>query len=176
VKLEHDWYPADVPATVSLGARSWLYSSYAFLHFASTRPRAVTIGDDTGVYVGTLFDLGPNGSVEIGRFCSIVGPIISTDARVAIGDFVLIAHAVVLADDPFATPGIGRSASRRPDGDIVIGDGVWIGANTVVLGPVHIGTDAIVAAGSVVDADVPPGATWAGNPGRVVRRGANRTE
>jgi acetyltransferase-like isoleucine patch superfamily enzyme len=176
VKLEHDWYPADLPTAVSIGERSWLYSSYAFLHFASEDPRAVTIGDDTGVYVGTLFDLGSAGTVEIGRYCSIVGPIISTNARVTIGDYVLIAHAVVLADDPFATPGMGSSSSRRPRGDIVIDDGVWIGANTVVLGPVHIGTDAIIAAGSVVDADVPPGATWAGNPGRVVRTGVNRMD
>src|SRR5206468_389872 len=61
VQLAHDWYPVPVPANVVLGDRSWLYSSFAFLHFRSQRPAAVRIGRASGIYVGSFFDLGPDG-------------------------------------------------------------------------------------------------------------------
>jgi putative colanic acid biosynthesis acetyltransferase WcaB len=51
----------------------------------------------------------------------------------------------------------------------VIGDGVDIGANVVILGGVGIGDGATIGAGSVVVKDVPAGATVAGNPARVIK-------
>lgn len=52
---------------------------------------------------------------------------------------------------------------------IVIGRGVWIGANVTVLPGVTIGDDAVVAAAAVVTRDVPAGAVVVGAPARVVR-------
>jgi putative colanic acid biosynthesis acetyltransferase WcaB len=51
----------------------------------------------------------------------------------------------------------------------VLGDRVDVGANAVILGPVRIGDDAVIGAGSVVVKDVPAGAVVAGNPARVLR-------
>nr|WP_229114921.1 acyltransferase [Halapricum desulfuricans] len=53
-------------------------------------------------------------------------------------------------------------------GEVVIGERAMIGAGAVVLPGVEIGADAQVAANSLVDADVPPGATVAGVPAEVV--------
>jgi acetyltransferase-like isoleucine patch superfamily enzyme len=154
--LEHDWFPRPLPDGAQLGERSWLYSSYAFHHCHGR----VRVGADSGVYNGTFFDLGPDGEVEIGRFCTIVGAIIRTNGRVAIGDHTFIAHEVVLADSAFARPPSGGAEPRSPD--LVIGAGAWIGARAIVLGGVTIGEDAIVGAGAVVTADVAPGATAVG--------------
>lgn len=52
----------------------------------------------------------------------------------------------------------------------VIGDGVFIGAGAVVLGPVTVGDGARIGANAVVLDDVPPGATAVGAPARVVVR------
>lgn len=52
----------------------------------------------------------------------------------------------------------------------VLGDGVDVGANAVIIGPVHIGDRAIIGAGSVVVKDVPAGAVVAGNPARLIRQ------
>jgi acetyltransferase-like isoleucine patch superfamily enzyme len=52
---------------------------------------------------------------------------------------------------------------------IVIEDGVWIGANAVILPGVHIGEGSIIGAGAVVTKDVPAGVVAAGNPCRVIR-------
>lgn len=51
----------------------------------------------------------------------------------------------------------------------VIGNDVWIGTNTVLLGGVSIGDGAIVGAGSVVTKDVPPYAVIGGTPARILR-------
>ena len=53
-------------------------------------------------------------------------------------------------------------------GKIEIFDHVMIGANSLVLYNTKIGPNAIVAAGSVVTKDVPPGTVVAGVPARVV--------
>jgi serine O-acetyltransferase len=50
----------------------------------------------------------------------------------------------------------------------VIGDRVWIGAHAQMVGAYHIGSGATIAAGTVVQRDVPEGVLYLGNPGRMV--------
>jgi virginiamycin A acetyltransferase len=54
-------------------------------------------------------------------------------------------------------------------GDTTVGNDVWLGYRSLVMPGVTIGDGAIVAAGSVVAADVPPYAIAGGNPARVAR-------
>lgn len=175
--LEHDWFDQPVPANVEIGARSWIYSSYAFRHFASRRPCGVRIGSDSGVYISSFFDLGPCGQVEIGDYCALVGAIISTNSRITIGDYSFVAHDVVLADSSCAVPfGISATdivageAASEPEVSISIGENCWIGARAILLRGAVIGDGAIVAAGAVVDFAVPPDSVVAGNPAAIVRR------
>ncbi len=109
--LDHDWYPAEVPPNVALGERSWLYSSFAFVHHRSERDPSVRIGADSGVYLGSCFDLGPEGEVEIGRYCAVAGAIFASNARIVIGDYAFISHTVVFADSFAAVPPDARRAS-----------------------------------------------------------------
>ncbi len=53
---------------------------------------------------------------------------------------------------------------------VILEKGVWIGANAVVLPGVRVGAGSIVAAGSVVNSDVPPGVIVAGSPAKLIRR------
>lgn len=55
-------------------------------------------------------------------------------------------------------------------GEVRIGNAVLIGANTTILPGVVIGDGAVVAAGTVVHKDVPPGAFVGGNPMRLIDR------
>ena len=162
-RLAHDWYDAPLPANVAIGERSWLYSSFAFLHHRSRRPVAVRIGRDSGVYRGTVFEIGPDGEVEIGDFCTLAGPTLATNGRISIGDHVLVSYGVVIADLSYATP-----ADDFPGAVTEIGDNVWIGASALLVGGVRIGDDAVVGAKAVVREDVPAGAIAAGNPARIV--------
>ena len=176
VHLDHDWFPKPVPDNVVIGARSWLYSSFAFLHCKSGLPNAVHVGHDSGIYNGTFFDLGPQASVQIGNFCALVGAIIATNGRVVIGDYSFIAHEVVIADSFAKVPGDGSIVSES---SIVIGENVWIGANAVILSGANIGEGAIIGAAAVVDFEVPPFSIVAGNPAGIkgqVRQGKEKDE
>lgn len=171
--LAHDWFPKPLPANVRLGDRSWCYSSFSCCHFQSRHSEAVRVGHDTGIYHGTFFELGPEGEVEIGNYCTLVGAIVSTNARVTIGDYAFIAHEVLIADRFDAVPFDDRRSKnnapirdRRAD-EICIGGNSWICARAILLAGARIGEGAIVGAAAVVDFEVPPFAIVAGNPARI---------
>jgi acetyltransferase-like isoleucine patch superfamily enzyme len=52
---------------------------------------------------------------------------------------------------------------------IMIERNVWIAAGATIIGGVTVGENAVVAAGSVVTADVSPNTLVGGNPARVIR-------
>lgn len=55
-------------------------------------------------------------------------------------------------------------------GDIVVGNDVWLGRESVVMPGVSIGDGAIVGAYSVVTRDVPPYGVVGGNPARLIKK------
>jgi acetyltransferase-like isoleucine patch superfamily enzyme len=158
-----DWFPGDLPAGLEIGSSSYLGSSYAFVHAAPTA--AIRIGNDSGIYHGTSFELGAAARVRIGDYCTLVGPILRVESELRIGNHVLSAHEVVITD--CESPGGRRHQPPRP---IAIGDDVWIGMRSIILAGVSIGPGAVVGAGALVCEDVPPMTIVAGNPARAVRR------
>lgn len=54
-------------------------------------------------------------------------------------------------------------------GDIIIGNDVWMGYDSLIRNGVTVGDGAIIAARAVVVKDVPPYAIVAGNPAKVVK-------
>ncbi|MDI3408041.1 CatB-related O-acetyltransferase [Streptomyces cavernicola] len=116
-----------------------------------------------------LYAYGPERLV-IGRFCAI-----------ATGTRFLMAGAehptVGVSTYPFTMFG-GRWAEETLDivtslpsrGDTVVGNDVWFGYGATVMPGVRIGDGAIVAAGAVVTADVPPYTIVGGNPARPIRQ------
>jgi maltose O-acetyltransferase len=53
---------------------------------------------------------------------------------------------------------------------VIISEDVWVGANVVILPGVTIGRGAIIAAGTVVNQDVPPCTIAAGVPARFIHK------
>lgn len=60
---------------------------------------------------------------------------------------------------------------RRMHVDTRIGERCQIGAQSIIMPGVTVGDGCIIAAGSVVIRDVPPGSLVFGNPGRVMESG-----
>ena len=54
--------------------------------------------------------------------------------------------------------------------DIIIGNGVWIGARCILLAGAKIGDHCVVAAGSVISNEIAPYSIAVGNPARVVKK------
>ena len=61
------------------------------------------------------------------------------------------------------------SKERNAKRDIVVGDDCWIGTQVLIFHGVHIGQGAVVAAGAVVNKDVPPYAIVGGVPARIIK-------
>src|SRR5690242_16461967 len=108
--LEHDWFSRPLPSNVHLGERTWLYSSFAFSHYNCQSNSGLRVGNNSGLYHGTFFDLGPEAEITIGNYCSLVGVIFATNGRVMIDDYTFIAHEVVIADSAWYIPVAQRGA------------------------------------------------------------------
>ena len=85
---------------------------------------------------------------------------------VVIGETAEIGDDVTLYQD-VTLGGTGKETGKRHP---TIGNGVTIGAGAKVLGPITIGDNCKVGAGSIVLKNVPPDCTVVGNPGRIVRK------
>ncbi|MFV0634445.1 sugar O-acetyltransferase [Demequina sp.] len=89
--------------------------------------------------------------------------------RVHIGD-----HALIGPQARFYTVNHAFDIETRREGwerafPITLENDVWLGGSVVVCPGVTIGAGSVVAAGSVVTRDVPPGVLVAGNPAKVIR-------
>jgi len=83
-----------------------------------------------------------------------------------IGDDVTLYQGVTLG-------GTGKDVGKRHP---TVGNGVMIGSGAKVLGPITLGENAKIAAGSVVLRDIPPNCTAVGVPARVVKRNGRRVD
>ena len=72
-----------------------------------------------------------------------------------------------------ATIGQENRGSRK--GVPTIGDCVYIGINSTIVGKIHIGNDVLIAPNSYVNCDVPDHSIVLGNPCRIIHRD-NATE
>ena len=97
--------------------------------------------------------------LQIGNYVSI-----SADVKFILGGNHRMSRISNYPFDTFYGNGRDNSYSKGP---IIIGDDVWIGMNVIILSGVHIGKGAVIAAGSVVNKDIPPYAVAAGNPAMV---------
>ncbi len=86
--------------------------------------------------------------------------------RVSIGNNVHITYGCVVLSHDHTARRLGKPESAT---QVIIGDDVFIGVNSVILPNVCIGRNAIVGAGSVVTKDVPANSIVAGNPARIIR-------
>ncbi len=53
---------------------------------------------------------------------------------------------------------------KARSGEIIIGDNVFIGSNSVLIYGVHIGNNVVIGAGSIVTKDIPDGVVAVGSP------------
>jgi len=103
----------------------------------------VSLGPDSFCAHEVRFFGGPASEIRIGAGVE-VGPLVT---------FVARTHHL-------GPPGHRAGAGKETT--IVVGDGAWIGARAVIVGPCTIGTGAVISAGAVVRGDVPANVLWSG--------------
>jgi virginiamycin A acetyltransferase len=120
---------------------------------------------DIGMYThgGCFREWAVDPETTIGRYCSIAdGVRILTENHPM--DFQST-HGFFF--NPWFKYTTDNLVWRKP---LIIGNDVWIGYNAIIMPNVsYIGDGAVIAAGAVVNKDVPPYAVVVGNPARTVR-------
>lgn len=154
--------------------RAWLHlvKIVNYYNYSHVKPmRRIRIGNDYRVSPDVNFS--NEGNIAIGQRVSIgsrcflwAGP---DNGRIIIGDDVLFGPEVLVTAANYRfNDGSPVTKQLMEEGDVVIGDDVWIGARAIILPGVTIGNGAIVGAGALVRNDVPPCAIAVGVPARVV--------
>lgn len=88
--------------------------------------------------------------------------------KITIGNCCNIANNVVIVDHDhkLGTQGV---VDGLESASVHIGMNVWIGANSTILKGVSIGDGAVIAAGAVVNQNVPVHEMWGGIPAKKIR-------
>lgn len=125
----------------------WMHKLFLPARFISHLARFFTgIEIHPGAKIGRRFFIDHGMGVVIGETAEV-------------GDDVLMYMGAVLGGTSHG------KAKRHP----TVEDGVVIGAGSILLGPITIGKEAKIGAGSVVINSVPPGVTVVGVPGKIAR-------
>jgi UDP-2-acetamido-3-amino-2,3-dideoxy-glucuronate N-acetyltransferase len=126
------------------------------------------IGAETKI--GTFVEIQKN--AVVGRRCKVSSHTFVCEG-VTIEDEVFVGHGVMFINDRYPRAAADGRLQTESDWTVqptLVRRGASIGSGAVVLCGVTIGEGAFVGAGAVVTADVPPGATVAGVPARVLVR------
>ena len=123
------------------------------------------------VHVETPFRCDYGYNIHVGEnFFSNYNFTVLDSAKVIIGNNVMIAPNVSIYTAGHPVHPDSRNSGYEYGMDVIIGDNVWIGGNTVINPGVHIGNNVVIGSGSVVTKDIPDNTIAVGNPCRVLRQ------
>lgn len=150
--------------------RAWSAKIYHSVRMDTPPYRTFSIGKNSIVESFSCIN-NAVGDVVIGDFSrigihsTVIGPVtIGSHVNLAQGITVTALNHNFSSKDKFIDE---QGVATSP---IVIEDDVWIGANAVILPGVKIGRHSVIAAGAVVNRDVPPYSLAVGVPAQVKRK------
>ncbi|MXZ47353.1 MAG: UDP-N-acetylglucosamine diphosphorylase/glucosamine-1-phosphate N-acetyltransferase [Chloroflexi bacterium] len=154
--------------------------------------RDMRVGDRCTIGGSTLEGSTVADGVDIGAYCRVrPGSVIEADvhlgtyaevkasrigARTQIGHFSYTGDADVGEDVNIGAGAITANYDGTSKHRTEIGDGAFIGSDTMMIAPVRVGAGARTAAGAVVTHDVPDGAQVIGAPARIRDAEGDTTE
>ena len=123
---------------------------------------AVTIGPFAHLRPGAQIE----DEVELGNYAEVKASTVGTRTR--IHHFSYIGDAALGADTNVGAGTITCNYDGINKHRTVVGEGVFLGSDTMLIAPVSLGDGARTGAGSVVNRDVPPGEVVVGVPARPI--------
>ncbi len=136
--------------------------------------------------------INKKGKCTIGKFLMIDGPVyikalnkskivigencffnhnccITSMNSINIGNDCMFANNVTIIDHDHSIFDNKISKNEYVTDKITIGDNVWCGANVVILKGVKIGNNSIIAAGAIVNNNIPDNEIWGGIPAKKIK-------
>lgn len=98
----------------------------------------------------------------------------STHGQIHIGNHVMFGPGVHVHGGNHIIDRVGiymDEVTKEPGSDktVIIEDDVWVGANAMILGGVHLGRGCVIGAGTVVTKDVQPYSVMVGVPAKCIK-------
>ena len=129
------------------------------------------LGKSENAFINPPFYCDYGSHIEVGKnFFANYNCTIIDVAKVTIGNNCQMAPNVAIYTAGHPLHPVSRNSLYEYGISVTIGDNVWIGGNTVILPGVHIGSNTVIGAGSVVTKDIPDWVVAAGNPCRVIKK------
>lgn len=138
-----------------------------------------------GIKVGNNFSIGRNSIIECTGVIRELGEGLEIEENVGIAAnaFIAVRGKVKIGKDTIIGPGVSIHSENHTFEDldkpirlqgatrkgVNIGQDCWIGSKVIILDGVNIGNHVIVAAGAVVNKDVPDYAIVGGIPAKVIK-------
>ena len=138
-----------------------------------------------GVKIGNNFSIGRNSIIECTGVLRELGESleIGENVGIAANAFIAVRGKLKIGNDTIFGPGVSihtenhnfnevdkpirlQGATRK---GVEIGEDCWIGSKAIILDGVKIGSHVIVAAGAVVNKDIPDHAIVGGVPAKVIK-------
>lgn len=111
-----------------------------------------------------VLEWGEGMNLKIGSFCSIAANVTILLGGNHRGDWITTFPFNIIFEE-------FRDVEGHPssNGNVIIGNDVWIGLNVLILSGVTIGDGAIIGANSLVNKDVKPYSVVGGNPAKKIK-------
>jgi acetyltransferase-like isoleucine patch superfamily enzyme len=119
--------------------------------------------------------IAPN-NIQKGILCDPgdnINNYIQANNGIIFGNNIELAPGVSIISSNHETTNLSKHVEGKP---IIIGNNVWIGANTTVLPEVTIGNNVTIGANSIVTKDIASNSIAVGNPCKVIKKKEPYTE
>lgn len=150
-----------VDTVIGAGSRVWL----SVLEHAVVGER-VSIGPFSHLRPGAIID----DDVTLGNYAEVKNSRLGAATQMHHMSYVGDADVGQNVNIGAGTITVNFSSETRAKSRTVIDAGVSLGSDTLLVAPVHVGADAITAAGAIVTHDIPADEVWLGAPARPLRR------
>ena len=129
------------------------------------RARSLGFGEGSSIYHNSYV----YGEVKVGRH-TWIGPFTLLDGSggLTIGDYNSISSGVQIYSHDTVAWAVTSGVAETERAPVVIGDAVYVGAQTVIAKGVSIGEHSVIGACSFVNRDIPPYTVAAGVPCRPI--------
>lgn len=111
------------------------------------------------IFIGLKYGIEINPNTKIGKGFYLGHPFnITINPNVILGENINIHKGVT----------IGQENRGKRKGTPIIGNKVWIGVNSVIVGKIKIGNNVLIAPNTYVNRDIPDNSIVIGNPCKIV--------